>query len=121
MNHIDSQPEIEWSMRPPLIDFLIYAHKTFGLQSEMLFLTINLLDRFCSKVEVYKRDYLLAGCVAMTIATKYSERPNVPKSCDLHGLCGGFYDQKLFAQYEKYMLYNLRWVIGHPTVNSFLL
>ena len=41
-------------MRPYLIDFLIEAHAAFALLPETLFLTVNLLDRYCSRRVVYK-------------------------------------------------------------------
>ncbi|RTE67946.1 hypothetical protein BHE90_017677, partial [Fusarium euwallaceae] len=46
---IDKQPEIKWSMRSSLMDFLIKVHATFELLPETLFLAVNLLDRYCSK------------------------------------------------------------------------
>ncbi|RTE68455.1 hypothetical protein BHE90_017167, partial [Fusarium euwallaceae] len=46
---IDKQPEIQWSMRSSLMDFLVKVHATFELLPETLFLAVNLLDRYCSK------------------------------------------------------------------------
>jgi hypothetical protein len=61
-------------MRPYLLDFLIEAHQYFQLLPETLFLTINLLDRYCSRRVVYKRHYQLVGCASLPIAAKYGDR-----------------------------------------------
>jgi hypothetical protein len=68
------QREIQWFMRPYLIDFLIEAHSAFSLLPETLFLTVNLLDRYCSKRVVYKQHYQLVGCAALLIAAKYGDK-----------------------------------------------
>ena len=69
---IDLQREIQWFMRPYLIDFLVEAHAAFALLPETLFLTVNLLDRYCAKRVVYKQHYQLVGCAALLIAAKYA-------------------------------------------------
>ncbi|PWW78539.1 hypothetical protein C7212DRAFT_343241 [Tuber magnatum] len=118
---IDIQTEIQWFMRPYLLDFLIEAHTAFSLLPETLFLTINLLDRYCSKRVVYKRHYQLVGCSAMLIAAKYGDRKDrVPTIRELKSMCCGLYDQDMFIQMEWHVLQTLNWTVGHPTVDSFL-
>jgi hypothetical protein len=67
------QKEVNENMRAILIDWLIDVHLKFKLWSETLFLTINLIDRFLSKVAVKKSDLQLIGISCMLIATKYEE------------------------------------------------
>jgi hypothetical protein len=50
---IDIQTELRWFMRPYLLDFLIEAQHAFQLLPETLFLDVNLLDRYCSRREVF--------------------------------------------------------------------
>jgi len=118
---IDIQTEIQWYMRPFLLDFLIEAHAAFQLLPETLYLAVNLLDRYCSKRVVYKRHYQLVGCAAMLIAAKYGDRKDrVPGVKELRGMCCGLYEDEMFTQMERHVLQTLEWAIGHPTIDSFL-
>ncbi|MCJ1271791.1 hypothetical protein MMC22_011696 [Lobaria immixta] len=118
---IEIQTEIQWFMRPYLIDFLIEAHGAFNLLPETLFLTINLLDRYCSRRIVYKRHYQLVGCAALLIAAKYGDRKEyVPTIGELKFMCCSLYDDEMFTQMEWHVLQTLDWAIGHPTIDSFL-
>jgi len=118
---IDIQQEIQWFMRPYLIDFLIEAHAAFQLLPETLFLAVNLLDRYCSKRVVYKRHYQLVGCAALLIAAKYGDRKErVPMIRELKSMCCSLYDEDMFTQMEWHVLNTLDWMIGHPTVDTWL-
>lgn len=108
-------------MRPYLLDFLIEAHGAFQLLPETLFLTVNLLDRYCSKRVVYKRHYQLVGCAALLIAAKYGDKKErVPTIQELKSMCCMIYDEDMFLQMEWHVLSTLEWTIGHPTVDNFL-
>lgn len=107
-------------MRPFLIDFLVEAHAAFALLPETLFLTINLLDRYCAKRIVYKHHYQLVGCAALLIAAKYGDKKDrVPQIQELKNMCCGLYDPGMFTQMEMHVLNTLDWSIGHPTVDFF--
>ncbi|KAH6957667.1 cyclin-like protein [Ilyonectria sp. MPI-CAGE-AT-0026] len=121
---INTQPDIQWFMRPYLIDFLVEAHAAFSLLPETLFLAVNLLDRYCSKRLVYKEHYQLVGCAALLISAKYSDKKShVPKIHRLITMCCGLYNVSIwsymFIQMELHVLDTLEWVIGHPTADSF--
>lgn len=108
-------------MRPYLLDFLIEAHNAFGLLPDTLFLTINLLDRYCSKRVVYKKHYQLVGCSALLIAAKTSDKKErVPTIKELKAMCCGLYEDDMFTQMEWHVLATLNWVLGHPTIDSFM-
>ncbi|KAK2749882.1 hypothetical protein FQN57_005298 [Myotisia sp. PD_48] len=118
---IDMQTEIKWFMRPYLLDFLVEAHAAFQLLPATLFLTVNLLDRYCSKRVVYKRHYQLVGCAALLIAAKYGDKKDrVPTIKELKTMCCSLYDDDMFVQMEWHVLQTLGWSVGHPTVDSFL-
>ena len=120
INSIEIQTEIQWFMRPYLLDFLLEAHHAFQLLPETLFLAVNLLDRYCSRRVVYKRHYQLVGCAALLIAAKYGDRKErVPTIRELKSMCCSLYDDDMFTQMEWHVLATLNWVIGHPTVTSF--
>ena len=121
VDSIDIQTEIQWFMRPFLLDFLVEAHSAFQLLPETLFLTINLLDRYCSKRVVYKRHYQLVGCAALLIAAKYGDKKEkVPTIKELKSMCCKLYDDDMFLQMEWHVLSTLGWTIGHPTGDSFV-
>jgi hypothetical protein len=108
-------------MRPYLLDFLIEAHAFFQLLPETLFLAVNLLDRYCSRRVVYKRHYQLVGCASLLIGAKYGDRKDrVPTIRELKSMCCALYDEEMFTQMEWHVLNTLDWIIGHPTVDSFL-
>ncbi|KAL5596535.1 uncharacterized protein BROUX77_007219 [Berkeleyomyces rouxiae] len=120
VNLIDMQREIQWFMRPFLMDFIIEAHNAFRLLPETLFLTINLLDRYCSKRIVYKNHYQLVACASLLIAAKYTDKKErVPQISELNRMCCGLYDSGMFTQMEMHVLNTLEWTIGHPTVDFF--
>ena len=121
VDSIDIQTEIQWFMRPFLLDFLVEAHSAFQLLPETMYLTINLLDRYCSKRVVYKRHYQLVGCAALLIAAKYGDKKEkVPTIKELKSMCCKLYDDDMFLQMEWHVLSTLGWTIGHPTVDGFV-
>lgn len=118
---IDIQQEIQWFMRPYLIDFLVEAHAAFQLLNDTLYLAVNLLDRYCSRRVVYKRHYQLVGCAALLIAAKYGDKKDrVPLIKELKSMCCGLYDEEMFTQMEWHVLNTLDWTVGHPTVDTWL-
>ncbi|KAI5964176.1 uncharacterized protein KGF55_002118 [Candida pseudojiufengensis] len=118
---IDLQPEIQWFMRPFLIDFLIELHSSFKLQPNTLFLCMNIIDRYCAKRIVFKRHYQLVGCTALWIASKYEDKKSrVPTLKELTIMCRSAYDENMFVQMEMHILGTLEWSIGHPTLEDCL-
>lgn len=119
---IDLQTEIRWYMRPFLLDFLIEAHAAYSLRPQTLFLAVNLMDRYCSTRIVFKRHYQLLGCAALLVAAKFGDRKDrVPTLDDLRSLCCSTYDHGMFLQLEWHLLQTVDWVVGHPTVDAFLM
>ena len=121
LQSIEIQTEVQWYMRPYLLDFLLEAHHAFALLPETLHLAVNLLDRYCSRRVVYKRHYQLVGCAALLIAAKYGDRKErVPTIRELKSMCCSLYDDDMFTQMEWHVLETLKWIIGSPTVTGFL-
>lgn len=118
---IDLQPEIQWFMRPFLLDFLIELHASFRLQPQTLFLCINIIDRYCAKRIVFKRHYQLVGCTALWIAGKYEDKKSrVPTLRELAMMCRNAYDEEMFVQMEMHILATLEWTLSHPTLEECL-
>lgn len=118
---MDLQPELEWYMRPYLIDFIIEVHTGFCLQPVTLYLTVNLIDRYTSKRVVFKKHYQLLGCAALWIAAKFEEpKDRVPTLKELCTMCCDSYREEMFVQMESHIIKTLDWMIGHPTTFTFL-
>ncbi|KAG5437226.1 hypothetical protein PCANB_001018 [Pneumocystis canis] len=118
---MDLQPELEWYMRPYLVDFILEVHSGFHLQPATLYLTINLIDRYTSKRVVFKKHYQLLGCSALWIAAKFEEsKDRVPTLKELCTVCCDSYREEMFIQMESHIIKTLDWVINHPTTISFL-
>ena len=117
---IQSQTEVQWSMRALLLDFLLEAHQAFSLLPETLHLTVNLLDRYCSLRIVHKHSLQLVGCVALLIAAKYGDfKERVPTIRELNTMCCSMYTNEMFTCTERHFISTLNWIIGHPTIACF--
>lgn len=118
---IDLQPEVQWHMRPYLLDFLLEIHSAFRLKSQTLFLCMNILDRYCAKRIVYKQHYQLVGCTALWIAAKYEDKKSrVPTLHELCVMCRNVYDEPMFKEMEIHLLDTLDWNVGHFTMEDCL-
>lgn len=118
---MDAQPEVQWFMRPFLLDFLIEVHAQFRLRPEVLYLAMNLVDRYVSKRVVYKKHYQLVGCAAMWTAAKFEDsKDKVPLVKELSEMCCKAYDENAFVQMEGHVLTTIGWTLGHPTAEAWL-
>lgn len=118
---IDLQPEIQWFMRPFLLDFLIELHSSFKLQPQTLFLCLSIIDRYCAKRIVFKRHYQLVGCTALWIAGKYEDKKSrVPTLRELSIMCRNAYDEEMFIQMEMHILATLDWSLSHANLEECL-
>jgi G2/mitotic-specific cyclin-B, other len=70
---LSNQKDLKRKMRVILVGWLIDVHLKFKLLPETLFLTINLIDRYCEKKQILRGNYQLLGVTAMLIASKYEE------------------------------------------------
>lgn len=79
INYMTRQTDINPRMRSILVDWLIELFPRFHLQSETLFIAVNIIDRFLMKMLVFRPRLQLLGVTAMHIACKYQEiyAPNV--------------------------------------------
>lgn len=118
---IDSQPDIEWSMRPRLVAFLIEAHEALRLRPETMALAVSILDRYSSRRIVYARHYQLVGCVSLWLAAKFlDDKRRVPTVADLSYLCANAFAPHMFSEMERHILETLQWSISAPTSLEFL-
>ena len=71
--YMSKQPEINLKMRAILIDWLVDVHLKFKLTKETLYITVNIIDKYLSKVQIQRNKLQLVGITAMFIACKYEE------------------------------------------------
>ncbi|KAJ3338967.1 hypothetical protein HDU93_008866 [Gonapodya sp. JEL0774] len=118
-NYMTIQPELTWSMRTILIDWLVQVHAKFHLHPETLYLTVNLADRFCSCKAVSQTKFQLVGVAALLVAAKYEEVV-VPSVNDLVYIVENGYDREEILRAERYLLSMLGFNVGAPGPLQFL-
>ena len=59
------------SMRAEIVDQLLQISVVWECDEPVFFLAVQILDRFAGKVKVDTKEYQLAGCVALLLASKY--------------------------------------------------
>ena len=65
--------DIKDTSRAFLIEWIIDVHRKFRLLPETLYVTVNIIDRFLSKVPCKKSQLHLIGVSSILISTKYEE------------------------------------------------
>lgn len=114
--HVD----INSRMRAILVDWLVEVHKGFSLKRGTLFLSINLLDRYLSKVKNVKRQSLqLVGAVALLVAAKFEEICPPPVKRLVY-MCDNAYSKQQFLDFECSFLAKLGFKILVPTPADFV-
>lgn len=118
-NYMESQPELKWSYRSTLIDWIVQVHSRFQLLPETLYLTVNIIDRFLSKKAVTLNRFQLVGAAALFIAAKYEEI-NCPTLKDIIYMLDNVYSREDILKAERFMIDTLDFEIGWPGPMSFL-
>ncbi|KAK1471253.1 hypothetical protein CABS01_16406 [Colletotrichum abscissum] len=111
-------------MRPDIVRDLQVAHAMLGLLPETLFLSVNIVDRFCCEQSFCGGAYYkLVSCTALWIASKYiEEKGRVPSLKRLlHFIPEGCYqNERFFVRLEMDILTELKWRVNHPTPYFFI-
>lgn len=118
-HYMEIQPEIQWSMRSVLMDWLVQVHHRFCLLPETLFLTVNCIDRFLSIKVISLGKLQLVGATALFIAAKYEEI-NCPSVQEIVYMVDSGYTVDEIVKAERYMLSMLQFELGWPGPMSFL-
>ncbi|KAJ3045349.1 hypothetical protein HDV00_010219 [Rhizophlyctis rosea] len=115
------QTDITWKMRKTLILWLIDVQREYRLRQETLYLTINILDRVCSKRAFARYQFQLLGITSLWVAAKYEENHGkVPSLKALCFVCCDTYRERDFLVMEKVILKEVGFELGHPTPEAFL-
>ena len=118
--YMDTQQDINAKMRAILIDWLIEVHMKFKLVPETLYLTVNIIDRYCSKNPVPRSKLQLVGVTALLIACK-DEEIYPPEVRDCVYITDNAYGRQEVLDMEQDILKKLLFHITVPTAFPFLL
>jgi len=112
------QDDISPRMRAILLDWLQEVNWKYKLRQETLCLTINIIDRYLSRVQVPRRKLQLLGVAAMFIASKFEEI-YAPLIKDLVYITDSTYSREEILSMECDILNLLNFRILVPTVAHF--
>lgn len=113
------QPELKWSYRSTLIDWIVQVHARFQLLPETLYLTVNIIDRFLSRKTVTLNRFQLVGAAALFLAAKFEEI-NCPTLKEILYMLDNSYTKDELLRAERYMINTLEFELGWPGPMSFL-
>jgi hypothetical protein len=118
-NYMSLQRDINERMRAILIDWLVDVHERFRLVPEVLYLTVNIIDRFLSECAVARQKLQLVGVTAMLIASKYEEI-YAPEVRDFVYISDRAYEREEILHMEAVMLNVLKFDLTIPSALKFL-
>jgi len=104
----DLQKDINDKMRAVLIDWLVDVHNKFGMLHQTLAMTVNIIDRYLSKVMVPRQKLQLVGLAALFLSGKYEEI-YPPDLKDYVTICDETYSANEIIEVEGHMLLVLNW------------
>ncbi|KAG5178810.1 Cyclin, N-terminal domain-containing protein [Tribonema minus] len=117
--YMHMQEDINEKMRSILIDWIVEVHFKFKLATPTLYLTCNIIDRYCM-VEAVTRDKLqLVGVTALLVACKYEEIWP-PEVRDCVYITDNTYTREQMLEMEMAMVRRLRYQLTVPTAWTFL-
>ena len=117
-NYMADQNEINEQMRSILIDWLIDVHHKFQFRDETLFMTVLIIDRFCTIRQISRARLQLLGITAMMIACKHEEI-ELPKMEDFIYITDNAYTKKEIVKLENDILIALNFELLYPSPIKF--
>jgi cyclin B len=112
------QKEINDQMRSILVDWIIDVHHKFGFTDETLFMTVSIIDRYCSSEQISRIKYQCLGITALMIACKHEEI-NVPKVEDFIYITDNAYTKEEVFKMENDVLSKLNFELLYPSPIKF--
>lgn len=117
--YMKKQPDITYSMRSILVDWLVEVAEEYRLHSETLYLAVSYIDRFLSYMSVVRAKLQLVGTAAMFIAAKYEEI-YPPDVSEFVYITDDTYTKKQVLRMEHLILRVLSFDLTVPTPLAFL-
>lgn len=119
ISFLNRHPEITEKMRAILIDWLVDVHGKYQLNSDVIFRTVSIMDRFIEKGVVARNELQLVGITALWISAKV-EQQDVPDACDLAELTQWAYNSGNVAEMESRILNTLNFYVSAPHSLTFV-
>ncbi|KCV71327.1 hypothetical protein H696_02272 [Fonticula alba] len=121
ISYMAKHPEINWSHRATLVNWLVEVHWRYKLVQETLFLAVNIMDRYMSVAEmpVPRHQFQLVGLTSLLLATKFEEI-SVPLVEEWAQVADNFYEAGDIIQMERNILRALHFKFGFPSPMTFL-
>ncbi|XP_036868095.2 cyclin-A1 isoform X1 [Manis javanica] len=119
-HYLQKQPDITEGMRTILVDWLVEVGEEYKLRSETLYLAVNFLDRFLSRMSVLRGKLQLVGTAAILLASKYEEI-YPPEVDEFVYITDDTYTKRQLLRMEHLLLKVLAFDLAVPTTNQFLL
>ncbi|KAJ8675671.1 hypothetical protein QAD02_011457 [Eretmocerus hayati] len=118
--YMKKQPDITYSMRTILVDWLVEVSEEYRLHTETLYLAVSYIDRFLSYMSVVRAKLQLVGTAAMFIAAKYEEI-YPPEVSEFVYITDDTYTKKQVLRMEHLILRVLSFDLTVPTPLAFLM
>lgn len=113
------QDDIDEDTRAILIDWLVQIHMEFRLVPETLYLCVNMIDRYCSAINVQRTELQLIGVTALLLASKHGDiDPLEVRDC--YFILDFEYKGQEVIEMEQAILRVLNWKLSLPTAYPFL-
>ena len=119
-SYMKTQVDINAKMRSILIDWLVEVHLKFKLVPEVLYLTVNLIDRFLEKEQIMRNKLQLVGLTAMFIASKYEDQIFATECRYFVYISDKLYTRDDILRMEGSMLTRLNFQLTAPNAFVFL-
>jgi len=117
-NYMVDQNEINEQMRSILIDWLTDVHHKFQFRDETLFMTVLIIDRFCTIRQISINKLQLLGVTSMMIASKHEEI-DFPKIEDFIYITDNAYTKEEIVKLENDILIALNFELLYPSPIKF--
>jgi len=118
-SYMEQQTDVNAKMRAILVDWLVEVAMKYKLRRETLYLTVNLIDRYLSRMPVMRKKLQLLGVVAMFVAAKFEEI-DPPRVSDFVYITDNTYTKEEMFEWECQLLCILDFQMVAPTPAHFL-
>ena len=105
--------------RKNIIELLIYYNYKWKLNPDSIYLAINIMDRYTSKIKINKNEYELIGLASFMIASKYEDIYS-PNANALTYVYSFKYQPEDILDKEKEILYTLDFSVLYHSSFKFL-
>jgi hypothetical protein len=119
INILSKSPELNYSMRRILIDWLHEVAQEYSLEWQTLLLSIQISDQYLRLATVQKTNLQLVGVTALWIAAKMEEIQPPPVH-DFTYISDDAYTYQEVINFESMMLKKLQWNVTIPTPLDFV-